>query len=299
MFKSVLIGMDRRLGGRDAVALAKQLVARDGQLTLAHVYPGDARLSRGSPLEYERMERNRAVELLTEAREHAGVSAELRYAESPSVGRGLHELAESSGADLLVVGSSERGLVGRVLLGDDTRAALNGAPCAVAIAPAGYSQRPVAIHRIGIAYNGTAESQYAVSVARALAQQCGAELSACEVITLPVYAFVGGPAPIDGVVEDMVVDARNRIAALGGVEPHAVYGLTGEELAAYSASVDLLIVGSRGYGPVGRLVHGSTSEQLARTARCPLLVLTRAGRVAEKGEPEEEAGCPLDMTLTS
>jgi hypothetical protein len=36
------------------------------------------------------------------------------------------------------------------------------------------------------------------------------------------------------------------------------------------------VVGSRGYGPVGRLVHGSTSQRLARAAHCPLLVLTRA-----------------------
>ena len=46
----------------------------------------------------------------------------------------------------------------------------------------------------------------------------------------------------------------------------------------YSASLDLLIVGSRDYGPIGRLVHGSTSQQLARMARCPLLVLTRSAR---------------------
>jgi hypothetical protein len=44
----------------------------------------------------------------------------------------------------------------------------------------------------------------------------------------------------------------------------------------FSASVDLLVVGSRGYGPLGRLVHGSTSNELARVSCCPLLVLPRA-----------------------
>jgi hypothetical protein len=43
----------------------------------------------------------------------------------------------------------------------------------------------------------------------------------------------------------------------------------------------LLVVGSRSYGPIGRLVHGSVSQQLARTARCPLLVLTRAARAGQ------------------
>jgi hypothetical protein len=57
----------------------------------------------------------------------------------------------------------------------------------------------------------------------------------------------------------------------------------------YSASLDLLIVGSRDYGPVGRFVHGSTTQQLARTARCPLLVLTRAARGAETQDASREA----------
>jgi nucleotide-binding universal stress UspA family protein len=35
------------------------------------------------------------------------------------------------------------------------------------------------------------------------------------------------------------------------------------------------VVGSRGYGPVKRLVLGSTSAYLQRHARCPLLVLPR------------------------
>ena len=74
---------------------------------------------------------------------------------------------------------------------------------------------------------------------------------------------------------------------LGGVEPHAAYGQPAEELAVYSASLDLLIVGSRGYGPIGRLIHGSTSQQLARSARCPLLVLTHAAHAIETDEAAE------------
>ena len=192
------------------------------------------------------------------------------------------------GADLLVVGSSRRGLLGRVFIGDDTRAALNGAPCAIAIAPAGYSQQPVAMREIGVAYNGSPESEHAVAVARDLAAQCGSKLSAFEAVSLPTYAFLGGPAPIDDALEVLVDDARKRIDALGGVEPHAAYGVPAEELGVYSASLDLLVVGSRGYGPIGRLVHGSTSQQLAHSARCPLLVLPRAARATETPEPAED-----------
>jgi hypothetical protein len=66
-----------------------------------------------------------------------------------------------------------------------------------------------------------------------------------------------------------------------------VYGLAGEELAAFGDQLDLLVVGSRGYGPVKRLVLGSTSDHLERHARCSLLVLTR---VTSDQVAEDEAG---------
>jgi len=62
----------------------------------------------------------------------------------------------------------------------------------------------------------------------------------------------------------------------------------------FSASVDLLVVGSRGYGPLGRLVHGSTSHRLARLARCPLLVLPRAaGESIDTDVPPADAQAAL------
>jgi nucleotide-binding universal stress UspA family protein len=196
---------------------------------------------------------------------------------STSVGRGLHVLAETEGADLIVVGSSRRGVVGRVLLGDDTRAALNGAPCAVAVAPAGYVEHPRDIRRIGVGYDGSLESEHALEVARGLAAEHEAKLSACTAVSVPLAAFKPGPLPLSDAIDALVADAGQRIAALE-VEPHAVYGATGEVLTSYSAALDLLVVGSRGYGPIGRLVHGSTSNELARTAQCPLLILPRATR---------------------
>jgi nucleotide-binding universal stress UspA family protein len=288
MFKQIVVGVDEHEGGRDAIALARRMLAADGELTLAYVYTGDPHVYRSASAAYEASEREHACELLERTTEETGVQAHLRWRGSPSVGRGLHELCEVIGADLLVVGSSRRGLLGRVLIGDDTRAALNGAPCAIAIAPASYSRQPVAMREIGVGYDGSPESEHAVAVARELAAECGAKLSAFEAVSLPTYTFLGGPAPIDDALKGLVDDARKRIAALGGVEPHAAYGLPPEELAVYSASLDLLVVGSRGYGPIGRMIHGSTSQELARSARCPLLVLTRAARAVEPPEVAQD-----------
>jgi len=284
MFKQILVGVDEHEGGHDAIALAKRLIAPDGHITLAFVETSGPYVYRGVRVMYVAGVREHALDRLRKAREQAGIDAEIAYHRSASVGRGLHELAEHDRADLLVLGSSQRSLIGRVLIGDDTRASLNGATCAVAIAPAGYAGEPKMMREIGVGYDGSPESEHALDFARKLAAEVGAKLSAFEAGSLPRYAFSAGSVPTDVAVEELIQDAQQRVAALGDVEPHAAYGHPAVELAMYSASLDLLILGSRSYGPIGRLVHGSTAQQLAHTARCPLLVLTRAARAthAEK-----------------
>ena len=63
------------------------------------------------------------------------------------------------------------------------------------------------------------------------------------------------------------------------------YGGPREELAQFGKNLDLLVVGSRGYGPIGRLDHGSVSRYLVGHATCPLLVLPR-GTAAVTPPPE-------------
>jgi nucleotide-binding universal stress UspA family protein len=298
MFGKAVVGVDESSAGRDAIALAKQLVAPDGKLTLAHVVSTstwEPLASRAASAARERTkpgEQDRAEEMLRIARDQADIasrwSISLRVVWSPWVGRGLHELADIEDADLLVLGSSRRGMLGRVLVGDHTRAALNGAPCAVAVAPAGYCDHFGAVRRIGVGYDGSLESEAALEVARRLAAAHRAELSACTAVTVPLPTIGPGPLPLSDVIEPLLHNARERITELGGVEPLAGYGPPVEVLANYSASVDLLVVGSRSYGPIGRLIHGSTSDELTRTARCALLVLPGSARNAVSDENANE-----------
>lgn len=288
MFRNVVVGVDEDEAGRDAIALAKELLAADGELTLAHVYTGDPHVYRGASVAYAAAQREDARELLQDARRRSDVEADVRVIDATSVGRGLHEVAELQRADLLVLGSCRRSLVGRVLVGDDTRAALNGAPCAVAIAPAAYGSGPAIVREVGVAYDGSRESTHALEVARTLAAEWDAKLSAFHAVSMPARTFRPGPLPLSDVIEELVDVARGEISSLGDVEPHAAWGDAAEELAVYSASLDLLVVGSRGYGPIGRLVHGSTSQQLARMARCPLLVLPRLDRAVRSSEFDQE-----------
>lgn len=110
-------------------------------LTLARVYVEEPIVYRGVSAQYEASQRQDDLERLRQASEQTGVRAQLRWCRASSVGRGLHELCGPIGADLLVVGASRRRAPARALLGDDTRGALDGSPCAVAIAPVGYGQR--------------------------------------------------------------------------------------------------------------------------------------------------------------
>jgi nucleotide-binding universal stress UspA family protein len=288
MFKQIVVGIDRHTACRDAIALATSLLAPGGKLTLAFVYSRDL-VSRDVIPGLEAVESEHASELLEQARRDAGVAAETCYVGSSSVGRGLHELVDREGADLLVVGSTRHGLIGRVLMADDTAAALNGSPCAIAIAPAGYAREPASLRTIGVGYDGSQESEHALAVARELAGECGAELSALRVVSLPTEAFGPGPLPLSDTIDTFVNEARQQLESLGDIEPHAIYGRAAEELALFSGTVDLLIVGSRGYGPIGRLIHGSTSRQLAHSARCPLVVLPRGAHAKTAADQERLA----------
>jgi nucleotide-binding universal stress UspA family protein len=285
VFTNVIVGVDENPASRDAITLARELVGDGGELTLAHVHP-DERTFMHSSHTGAQAAREHSLALLGAVQESAAVEAERISISSPSVGQGLHELAERQHADLLVMGSCQRGLIGRVFVSDDTRDALNAAPCAVAVAPAGHSEGPPVVREIGVAYNDSPESGNALRMARELATARGARLSAFQAIALPSYSFAAGTA-IAETITLLVDEARERIAALGGIEPHAAYGTPAEELTVYSASLDLLFIGSRGYGPFGRMLHGSTSQQLARTARCPLIVLTRSSATADALAPDE------------
>ena len=277
MFENVIVGVDGRNNGRDAIALAARLIAPAGKLTLANVHPGDSAPSKAVSPGAVSAERDSSHKLLERERAEAGVEAEasVSFADG-SPGGGLHRLAEEQHADLLVVGSAHRGALGRAVLGDDTRGSLNGAPCAVAIAAHGYSEHPQPIAAIGVGYNESPESETALAAARELAARDQAVVRALEVVSLPSYAFSGYGAPALGEgIEALIAEAKDRVGKLDGVEGQAVCGVTGEELAAFSAQVQLLVVGSRGYGPLKRLVIGSTSDYLQRHARCSLLVLVR------------------------
>jgi len=294
MFNNVLVGVDGTANGHDAIALARRLMDPSGQMTLAHVHRGLLRLSAAATLKPAYEDALASQQLLERERAAFGIGADLVSVTAMSPGRGLHEEAERRNADLIVVGSSNRGLLGRVFVGDDARASLNGAPCAVAVAARSYAQQQIPLGTIGVGYDETPESEAALASARYIAAANGAQVHLLEAVSPPLFVFDGLVPVVDGLIEALVADAGTRLAALSDVDSHAVHGYAGEELAIFSSQVDLLVVGSRGYGPARRLVLGSTSNYLERYARCSLLVIPRPSASDPAGQrasgAQSEAG---------
>jgi nucleotide-binding universal stress UspA family protein len=266
MFENLIVGIGEHESGSDALGLARELSCEHRQLTLAEVRV--VLLQPDSPAMAE--ERRRATERLGLLRDALHVDAGVVCVDARSVAAGLHELAANCAADLLVIGASRRDELDRLFIGDDTRAVLENAPCAVAVAPVGYATRPPRLERIGAAYDGSPESEQALALARTLAAERSAELSAFEAVPVPFDA--DDPRHEEQELAAGIADARTRIGALG-VAPHVASGDPDEEVARYGASVDLLVVGSHKYRPIDHLASPSTAQRLAQHPPCPLLVL--------------------------
>lgn len=291
MFENLVVGVDGRPGGDDAVALARQLAAPHARVTLANIY-GSTTWPPGSGGLFLEDQRTEARAFLARERDR-WPGATTVCAAASTVGRGLHELAAHRRADLLVVGSTHRGIPGKVLVGDDTRAAFNGAPCAIAIAPRGYAGDARPVQRIGVGYDDTAESRRALAAARDIAEQTGAGITAMRVVSLEdVRLQTPLPADWPSTTAALVDQAQRELNALHGVEGVALQGGPREELTKLAADVDLLVVGSRGHGRFGGAFHGSVSSYLEHHCASALLVLPRdpappAGVVAAEQESTE------------
>jgi nucleotide-binding universal stress UspA family protein len=300
MFGKILIGFDDSEQARDAVAFAN-LVGREAgaELIVAGVLPQDP-LTGGRDVFYSesdaRMER--AVQ---EAAEPVG--ARPVTVPSPSPARGLHGLAEQLDVDLLVVGSSHHGGIGRAVAGTTAQRLLHGSPCAVAVTPWGYAAHNPGLRVFAVGYDGSPESKEALTAATSLARQCEATVRilsnweprgfhAPETVEYPN----GRPQ------KTLRAHCRQQLdTAVDGVpaEVRAAGTLLEGEIATSLCSeaekgVDVLFIGSRGYGPLRRVLLGSVSYTLVRATPCPLIVVPRGIRETAADESPAPAGARVE-----
>jgi nucleotide-binding universal stress UspA family protein len=169
------------------------------------------------------------------------------------------------------VGSrGHHGLPATLLGGIAVRVA-STASCPVAIVPPGADERFVAPTTPGGAIicgvDGSAESERALSVAVALGERMGLE-------ALPVFVDPAGswnlaaPSATEILTGDPARELRER---------------------ATCGDARLVVVGSRGRGPLRRALLGSVSAALAASAPVPVLVVPPGARVSAAGGPRPAA----------
>ena len=164
---------------------------------------------------------------------------------------------------------------------------LHGAPCAVAIVPRSYDEQPVG--RVGVAYDGSDEAKAALDSAVALAEAFGAEL---ELIGVAPSDWYTGPALAGGIERrraargDRAGHARQRLesaaASIAHPRPRRSCARATRPTSWPSAAprLDLLVTGSRGYGPLRSVITGGVSGRVIRSASCPVIVVPRGAEPA-------------------
>jgi nucleotide-binding universal stress UspA family protein len=124
MFEDVAVGVRGDQAGRDAIALAKELVSPQAGLALVHVHVVTSRPAPDSGAVRDAEHCRYALARLTALRAESAIEAEASCVEARSVRRGLHEFASGQHADLLVVSTSHLDELNRDFVGDDTREVL-------------------------------------------------------------------------------------------------------------------------------------------------------------------------------
>jgi nucleotide-binding universal stress UspA family protein len=273
----LLVAIDGTAAGRDALELARVLCAATGSsaLLVQVVHPGPLPMEFALLAEEEAREAAPRIEAAKEAL--PGVEVEARVYGGGSPAAILTSLSEEEELDGIVLGSPHRHGLDRLVSGSVAVSVLNGAGCDVFVAPPGYADsRHAGLGTVAIGYLGTPESKIALRRARDLVDP-GGKVKLLVVAEPPVPLSFAGPNVANPTDPEAVLQEGLSLFPLEmDVEPHRLTGAAAPELEkACAEGVDLLVLGSRGYGPVMRALLGSVSSHVFRHAPCPLLVARR------------------------
>ena len=216
-------------------------------------------------------------------------AVELRGVDGHSAAHGLHRVAEAERAGLVVVGASHRGRAERAVLGSTAERVIHGAPCPVAVVPDDFAELQLGV--VGVAFVPSAEGRQALETGAAISRATGARLRVVALLKTEAGA-VDGPHPDPrGVrtnqrraeaaathklgLESAVADALAATPAAGEPQVDVLFGEPEQSLVDISRHIDLLVMGSRGYGPQRAVLLGGVSRRVVAAAACPVVVLPR------------------------
>lgn len=288
--RPVLVGIDGTSSGLEALSLGSALAVLTGApLVLGAVYGFETMTSTFGGPAWPPHEV--ASKWLQEAESRLGDAVPWRSVtdEAGTIAHGLARMAEEEDAAILVLGSSRHGPVGRFMTGTGVSRVVHGSPCAVAVVPHGWHLRPEGeALTFGVAFDGGPESHEALALAARLTEAPHASLRILTAVQLltpahPVFATMG--ASYAGWVRERreyaEKTAHEAAAGIPGAEIDVLHGDPVLCLAEASSGLDLLVVGSRRYGPLKSTFLGGVSSALVEHAHCPVLIVPRGVHVAD------------------
>jgi nucleotide-binding universal stress UspA family protein len=300
MQREIILGYDPEHGGADVLRFGRILSEALASKPLVFTALPWPALMVGlkeaeSKLQDEMEER---YHLIHEQLDDLGVETRLVASGTPA--SAIQEVAEKESSRLIVIGSSHRGAVGRTLAGSVGESLLQGAGCAVAIVPHGYAKQDQPhLQRIGVAFDGSPEAWVALETAIGLAERCHGLVTVITVADYPRYGYAAAwSLLVEGELHDaerqdkerLLALAKSRIPARYESDSRVITGDPAQVLTQVSGEFDLLVAGSRSWGPLRRTMLGSTTRKLVRSSQSPVLVLPRGVGIDPLGvSPMHEA----------
>jgi nucleotide-binding universal stress UspA family protein len=280
----IAAGVDGFPEGRDAAALGHLLAGATGADLLLVAVHSAALLPVPPELSFKSA-RQEAQRILREVRESDAPDARTAIASDYSVPRALLRVARRHRCGLLILGSNREGPEGHVQIGARTRQLLGQFKYALAVAPRGLHAHPLRLRRIGVGWDGGPESAAALALAGSIAVGAGAKVQVQAIVDdrTPPFAH-SGLGLLDGGWDELVEAEMTRLgdqataatSAIGAqVKVAVARGRPSDALLELSETVDLLVIGSRRWGPSARVLLGSTGEALMHGSACPVLAVPR------------------------
>ena len=305
----VLVGYSPDDRGDDALALAALVVRAPkgvggGPLTVANIHPPGWRTPGPGSVDAEWVAylKERSDAALSRAAERLGDlkvppdSVTLRVHAHRGSGRGLIEVAEDSGADLIVIGSAPHGRRDRIAIGSTADQLLHGSPVPVLLAPRGYAgQVPPRFERLTVAYwHAYWRRQDAggpLLAAVGVAQQLGLPVRLVTLVLRPpglATRFRDADALMARQLAQAEEDLAQAVGLLGAGRDVETETAAGTGIAKTLASVDMwpgevIACLSSHDGPLRKVFLGEGSGKIVRASSRPVLVLPRGAAASPAG----------------
>ena len=282
--KRVAVGYLATQSGDDGVALGAAIATKTGAaidlICVVHPVPYD-----GQPGIDQYMERleNQAAEWLADGASRIPEGIEVRTVVTvhESFTEGLIEVAEQTGAAMIVVGGTGDGIISRHALGTVSTELLHSSPLPVALAPRGYARRSdVVIDMITVAVPVKKSASDPLPFAIRFAEAASIDVRLLSLVSLdPTVddtSLAVRKQQVD-VARKLLEHTRDQLDVDLEVDVLVADGDTLDEALAnlpWDAN-DIVAVGSGHLGADNRVVLGTTAARILRWTTAPVIVVPK------------------------